>query len=205
MSSPSKHDLRRAGRERRARRSHEEVERAGLALASHVDAIARPSVALYAGIDGEPPTLPLLTALIARGARVLLPVLRSDMDLEWAPVTSLLELIRSPYGLLEPGTPSLGTEGIREAELVLAPGLAVDRRGVRLGQGGGCYDRALTRVSAPVYVVVFDDEIVEWLPTEPHDRSVNGTLTPAAGLARIDAGAQAGLKGSDPTSDTTQS
>lgn len=204
MTVPTKHNLRRAGREQRAQRSSVETERAGLALASHADAIACATVALYAGVDSEPPTIPLLTKLIGRGTRVLLPVLRSDMDLEWAPVARLPELTRSAYGLLEPSRPSLGTEGIREADLVLAPGLAVDLKGVRLGQGGGCYDRALARVSVPVYVVVFDDEIVEWLPAEPHDRLVDGSLTPARGLARFGAEGQVGPGGSDPTPRTTQ-
>ena len=107
------------------------------------------------------------------------------MDLEWAPIESIDELRESPYGLLEPTRPSLGIDGIREADVVLAPGLAVDPTGTRLGQGGGCYDRALTRVSSPVFVVLFDDEIADELPFEAHDRRVDGTLTPGAGLVRL--------------------
>ena len=62
------------------------------------------------------------------------------------------------------------------------PALAVDALGRRLGQGGGSYDRALTRTSAPVLAVVFEDELVAAVPTEPHDRPVSGVLTPEGGV-----------------------
>ena len=197
MTGASKRDLRRALRANRAGRSRADVEQAGADLAGHAEALVGETIALYAGIDSEPPTIALLAALLRRGTRILLPVLRSDMDLEWAPVGGVGELTTSPYGLLEPSRRSLGTEGIREADLVLAPGLAVDLSGVRLGQGGGCYDRALARVSVSIYVVLFDGEIVEWLPSEAHDHPVDGTLTPSGGLERI----QAGGRGWSPESD----
>ena len=86
-------------------------------------------------------------------------------------------------GLLEPAGPSLGLDAVREAELVLAPALAVDAAGRRLGQGGGSYDRALERAGAPVVAVVFDDEVLdEAIPVESHDRPVAGVLTPGGGL-----------------------
>ena len=205
MTGDAKRELRRARRERRAGRSREDCERAGDAIAGHAESVAGDTVALYAGIEAEPPTLRLVDRLLRRGTRIFLPILRSDMDLEWAPVESVDELITSSYGLLEPTRPSLGTRGICEVDLILAPGLAVDLSGVRLGQGGGCYDRALTRVSAPVYVVVFDDEIVHWLPSESHDRRVDGTLTPSGGIARLrGAPPGAAASGYDPTPDTTQ-
>jgi 5-formyltetrahydrofolate cyclo-ligase len=60
------------------------------------------------------------------------------------------------------------------------PALLVDRSGMRLGRGGGSFDRALGRVAAgvPVVALVYDGEIVERVPREPHDRSVTAALTP---------------------------
>ena len=66
--------------------------------------------------------------------------------------------------MLQPAGDSLGLDGIAEAVLVLAPALAVDAAGRRLGQGGGSYDRALARTDAPVLAVVFDDELIESVP-----------------------------------------
>ncbi|MBA2637501.1 MAG: 5-formyltetrahydrofolate cyclo-ligase, partial [Solirubrobacterales bacterium] len=91
-------------------------------------------------------------------------------------------------GLLDTREPvgrSLGREAIGEAQLVLAPALAVDRSGGRLGQGGGSYDRALGRTTATVLAVVFDAEVLDAVPVEPHDRRVDGALTPGGGIMRF--------------------
>jgi 5-formyltetrahydrofolate cyclo-ligase len=179
----AKQELRRMLRARRAGRSAEELASAGAALAAQAGALGPGPIAAFVGIRGEPPTLPLLAALHARGVRMLLPVLLADMDLEWADYDGdpggLVEGLR---GVLYPAGPSLGLTGIAAAALVLAPARAVDGEGRRLGQGGGSYDRALTRSAAPVLAVVFDDELLERVPAEEHDRPVGGTLTPAGGV-----------------------
>jgi 5-formyltetrahydrofolate cyclo-ligase len=175
--------LRRTLRERRAARDDAGRAAAGAKLAAHAGALPARTVAAFVGTRTEPPTLPLLDALRAAGRRVLLPVLREDMDLEWAPFERADALRSARLGLLEPVAASLGLDAVRQAELVLAPALAVDRAGRRLGQGGGSYDRALERSDAPVVAVVFDDEVVdEPVPVEPHDRPVAGVLTPGGGL-----------------------
>ena len=178
-----KAELRRAMREQRAGRSAEERALLGDALAAHAESLGDGPVAAFVGIRGEPSTLPLIDALYGLGVRVLLPLLLDDLDLEWAdyegdPAT----LGEGPRGILQPAGPSLGLTGIAAAELVLVPALAVDSLGRRLGQGGGSYDRALTRTSAPVLAVVFEDELVAAVPTEPHDRPVSGVLTPEGGV-----------------------
>jgi 5-formyltetrahydrofolate cyclo-ligase len=183
--------LRRTLRERRAARDDAARAAAGAALAAHAAELEARTVAAFVAVRGEPPTLPLLGALRAHGRRVLLPVLREDMDLEWAEFESEAELRPARLGIPEPTGPSLGLDAIRAAELVLAPALAVDRTGGRLGQGGGSYDRALERVAAPVVAIVFDDELLDDpVPVEPHDRAVAGVLTPRGGLRWL--GGQAG-------------
>jgi 5-formyltetrahydrofolate cyclo-ligase len=179
----AKAELRRTLRERRAARSDDERERLGEALAAHAAALGAGPIAAFVSVRTEPPTLPLLRALHTRGVRVLLPLLRDDLDLEWADYDGDPErLLAGPRGVLQPSGPALGLDAVGTAELVLAPALAVDREGRRLGQGGGSYDRALTRTSAPVLAVVFDDELLVSVPAEAHDRPVDGTLTPASGV-----------------------
>ena len=122
--------LRSTMRERRGRRSTEERERLGVELARHADALGPGPIAAFVGIRGEPHTLPLLAALRARGVRVLLPILRDDLDLEWADYDGdPAGLSAGPRGVLHPPGPSLGLGGIAAAELVLAPALAVDGEG----------------------------------------------------------------------------
>jgi 5-formyltetrahydrofolate cyclo-ligase len=179
----AKAELRTRLRAARAARSGHARDDAGARLAAHAAAFPARTVAAFVGTKSEPPTLPLLDALNAAGRRVLLPVLREDMDLEWAPFAGTAALRPARLGLLEPTAASLGLEAVGEAEVVLAPALAVDAAGRRLGQGGGSYDRALERSTAPVVAVVFDDEVLDGpIPVEPHDRRVAGVLTPDGGL-----------------------
>ncbi len=178
----SKDDLRRRLRRARTDRTDRERATVAAAFAGYAAALEGTTIAAFVGVHSEPPTLPLLEALHARGVRVLLPVLLADMDLDWAPFTAAADLVDGRLGLLEPVGPPLGPDVIATADLVLVPALAVDRSGQRLGQGGGSYDRALVRATAPVVAVVFGDEVLETLPTEMHDRSVDGVLTPDRGL-----------------------
>ncbi|PSK58900.1 5-formyltetrahydrofolate cyclo-ligase [Micromonospora sp. MH33] len=73
------------------------------------------------------------------------------------------------------------------ADLVVVPALAVDRRGYRLGRGGGSYDRALARVPAtvPTVALLHDGELVEVVPAQPHDRPVRFVITPGGGLVAV--------------------
>ena len=182
-AAEAKAQLRAQLRERRAARSDADRAAAGARLATHAAALEPTTIAAFVGTRTEPPTLPLLDALRGAGRRVLLPVLREDMDLEWAPFAGAAALRPARLGLLEPTGASSGLDAVGEAGLVLAPALAVDPDGRRIGQGGGSYDRALERAGAPVVAVVFDDEVLDGpIPVEAHDRRVAGVLTPGGGL-----------------------
>lgn len=114
---------------------------------------------------------------------MLLPVLLPDNDLDWAEYAGPAALAPASRGLLEPTGPRLGAKAVEEASCVLLPGLAVDAQGVRLGRGGGSYDRVLARVRAagthPLLVVVlYAHEVVDTVPREPHDHLVDAALTP---------------------------
>lgn len=175
-------------RARRRARSEAELAAWGTLLAAHAGSIPGRTLTAFVGAGGEVPTLPLLDALVADGRRVLLPITLADMDLDWAEYTGAADLAAAGFGLLEPTGPRLGLDAIAEADVILAPALAIDRAGQRLGQGGGCYDRALPRASGEVIAVVADDELLEAVPTEPHDLPVAAVLTPSAGLMRFPRG-----------------
>ncbi len=143
------------------------------------------TVAAYVSVGREPGTRELLEELRARGVRVLLPVLLPDDDLDWAEYAGPGSLARAGRGLLEPSGPRLGPDAVTGCQAVLLPGLAVDGRGVRLGRGGGSYDRVLARLdatgSAPALVVLlYDGEVPAEVPVEPHDRPVAVAVTPSA-------------------------
>lgn len=170
----------------RNRRPLVQVGHDAAALARHL--LAAPevrragTVAAYVSIGAEPGTTGLLEALREQGKRVLLPVVLPDLDLDWGVHTGTLTPAR--MGLLEPAGPREGLEAIAWADVVLVPGLAVDRTGMRMGRGGGCYDRALARVpvGTPTVVVLYDDEVLDHVPSDPHDRRVSHVVTPGLGL-----------------------
>ncbi|MCF6376356.1 5-formyltetrahydrofolate cyclo-ligase [Nocardioides KLBMP 9356] len=137
------------------------------------------TVAAYVSVGSEPGTGLLLDALVAAGKRVLLPVVVAGLDLDWAVYAGRSSLAPAVRGLLEPTGPRLGKDAIARADVVLVPGTGVSLDGARLGQGGGCYDRALPRITAgtPVAVVLYDDEVGLPVPADPHDVRVGFALT----------------------------
>jgi 5-formyltetrahydrofolate cyclo-ligase len=167
----------------RHRRSLLEIGDAARGLAEAL--MARPevrraaTVAAYVSIGSEPGTGALLDALDAAGKRVILPVLRPDLDLDWGTWRGSTSLAPARMGLLEP-VDQLGVDAVATADIVIVPGLAVSPTGERLGRGGGSYDRALGRVPVGTLVVVclYDDEIGLDVPVDPHDRPVTAAVTP---------------------------
>ena len=153
------------------------------ALADHL--LAAPevrqaaTVAAYVSVSSEPGTGPLLDALTRAGKRVILPLVQPDKDLDWAVYAGPTALHSARFGLLEPDGPPLGLDAIRGADAVLVPGLAVDREGMRLGRGAGCYDRVLERVLPGTFVCLLlnSEEVLDAVPHEDHDRRVNAVAT----------------------------
>lgn len=78
-------------------------------------------------------------------------------------------LILSKSHFLEPN-PSMCIEiESSKPDCILVPAIAFDREKNRLGTGMGYYDRLLTKILCPTYGIGFHDQLVETLPTEPHD------------------------------------
>jgi 5-formyltetrahydrofolate cyclo-ligase len=144
--------------------------------------------AAYVPDDDEPGHGRIPAAFTQLRARVLLPVTPSDgRELAWAVDSGRLAPGR--HGVLEPVGPRLGVTAVGTADVVVVPALAVARNGIRLGRGGGYYDRALqhARPDAVVVALLFDDEFVDELPTEPHDRPVTAVVTPSGGWETLSA------------------
>ncbi len=187
--SDAKGALRRAIRERRSARTARQRAQAATAFADVLETLPAvrdaKCVAAYAARPSEPGTEVLLERLAAQGKRVLLPVLGTGLARDWAEYVPGEELReRAPGRPPEPGGPALGAEAVAEADVVIAPALAVDTAGRRLGQGGGWYDRVLTlaREDVPVVALVFPEEIYDGearpLPVEAHDRMIPLVATP---------------------------
>ncbi len=146
-----------------------------------LDAAPLPPGAVVAGywpMRGEIDVLPVLSVLAERGQVTALPVVIERkaplVFRRWAPGDALEDGI---YGTRHP---------LAEAEEVrpvclLVPLLAFDRQGVRLGYGGGFYDRTLAalRAAGPVVAVgvAYAGQEVDALPAEPHDERLDWVIT----------------------------
>lgn len=166
--------------DQRARHA-EALTRAGMEL---VSGYADPSgdltavtVTAFEPMRTEPPVDGLTRALLAAGARVLVPITLARPRLDWA-------------DLADPGRRPLGEQVLSGLDLALVPGLAVSERGVRLGQGGGYYDHTLPRLQelsggVPVVVVLHDHEVVPQVPADEHDAVVDAVLRPGSGVLQL--------------------
>lgn len=142
----------------------------------------------YFPVGAEPGDAAMLDVLSRLCETVLLPVARRGPDGEHLPLSWGRyvpgQMVAARLGLREPVEPWLPPSAAGRAEVVLVPALAVDLRGVRLGRGGGFYDRSLPLCApaARLVAVVRDSEVVDELPSEPHDVPMTHALTPGRGL-----------------------
>jgi 5-formyltetrahydrofolate cyclo-ligase len=145
------------------------------------------TVAAYISVGTEPDTRGLVYALWKRGTYVLLPLLLSDNDLDWASYEGPDSLAPGPRGLLQPTEPPRGPAAVTSADLVIVPALAVDRSGLRLGRGGGSYDRALSRVggAVPTVALIYDGELLDEVPAGPRDQRVRMVARPGEGITML--------------------
>lgn len=130
----------------------------------------------------EPSTRPLLELALAQHKLLCVPRTGPDGFMEAVPVTGLEQLAPARFGLLEPAAdlPALAPE---QLELVIAPCLMAAPGGLRLGQGGGYYDRFLPRCRCPVVLLCPDALVQSELPAEAHDRRADLVLTERGFLA----------------------
>lgn len=155
--------------------------RATRSLLDLPDVMAARCVAAYYSFGTEPSTSVLLADLWSREVRVLLPVVCSDLDLDWAIYDASGAGARDVHGVWTPNGPRLGVEAVAEADVVVVPALAVGADGTRLGRGGGSYDRALARVPAEhlVATLLYEGELLPRVPSEAHDRAVDLVALPS--------------------------
>ncbi|WP_375220777.1 5-formyltetrahydrofolate cyclo-ligase [Symbiobacterium thermophilum] len=190
----SKQELRR--RMIAARQALDPAERARLSGRAQRAVLAAPewararTVLLYIPVRGEVDTAALAAAGRQAGKRLLLPrVERAERGLRlhrWDGTPE--QLVRGAYGIPEP-RPDLPQEDPRAVDLVVVPGVAFDRRGRRLGYGGGYYDRLLPLLAGAAAIGLgYGFQLVERLPAEAHDVPLDALATDL-GLTRFPASA----------------
>lgn len=128
-------------------------------------------VMAFVGMRSEPDTDPLFARLAAEGRRLVLPRVEEG---RLAVVSADGPMAASRFGVLEPQGPALDASVVG---FVVVPGLAFTADGRRLGYGAGFYDRFLPTVEAPNAGVCFAEQLLDDLPTEPHDVRVQRVVS----------------------------
>jgi len=134
-------------------------------------------VASYYSYGDEPGTSDINQELIKRGVTVLLPKLLADNDLEWVRWDGNENSLAANGKVLEPH--GFAFTDVDSIDVVIVPALHIDRSGNRLGQGGGSYDRALSKLRCWKIALVHHGELTsDPLPVDEHDQKVNAAATP---------------------------
>lgn len=178
--------LRREILKRRSALTPEAMMEKCAAIAQHViespEFQAAEQLLIYMDFKSEVYTGPIIDAALSRGKRVYVPVVVPEQPdlLLVAYHGADTPMVRSSFGILEPVPGPENTVAIDTIDLVLAPGVAFDAKGYRLGYGGGYYDRLLAgadRSRLQVIALAFDCQLVPELVHEPWDRVMDGLIT----------------------------
>ena len=161
--------------------SPEELVRGDSALFARFLALpqveAAKTIFAFWGIPGrEPDTARLIGELVRRGKTVGLPRMLPDHRMEVRRYDPDKPLVTVSFGISEPGEDCPLLEG-EDIGLALVPAVCYDRRGYRLGFGGGYYDRWLAGFSSVTVGLCREAVLQEAVPTEAHDARVDLLLT----------------------------
>ncbi len=133
----------------------------------------------YAAFGGEVDVDRVLEDLAGEGRGVFLPFVVGE-EIGIARVADLeADLVPGYRGVREPRAIGRRPANPARCEAAIVPGVAFDRRGGRLGYGGGHFDRLLARLrpQTPVIAVAFSQQLVEAVPREAHDHLVSVLVT----------------------------
>ena len=134
-------------------------------------------IACYVSTKNEVDTKTVIQKAIGGGKQVGVPVTREDGDMDFQAIEGLNDLRPVHYGLREPVPDPQKVLLPHTIDLILIPGIAFDRRGHRIGSGGGYYDRFLARTEAVRIGLSYGFQIIERVPAEPHDVKMDLIIT----------------------------
>ena len=130
----------------------------------------------YVSVEREPDTRRFLETLLAAGKTVAVPRCQGGGLMDGCHIRGFSELVPAPYGLLEPGGEARVIDPA-SLELVVAPCVAADLQGGRLGHGAGYYDRFLAKTHCPSVCLCRGQLIQDKIPMDDRDRFMDIVLT----------------------------
>ncbi len=134
-------------------------------------------IMVYMACRGELSLVPVIDELLAGEKELLLPRCEAPGVMTARRITDRSQLVSGAFGLMEPDV-ACRIIPPNKIDLILVPGVAFDRKGHRLGQGGGYYDRFLAKTHALRVGVCHDETLIADVPCEAHDHMMDAVITP---------------------------
>ena len=143
------------------------------------------TILFFAALPDELEVWPVLELALALGTNCALPFFDAVKKTYGAKIIKQLgtDIVIGKFGVREPAL-SCAEIPLNQFDLMLVPGMAFDLSGNRLGRGKGFYDRILKEASGIKCGVGYDFQLLEQIPTEPHDAWVDFMLTPSRCVKR---------------------
>ena len=137
------------------------------------------TILFFAPLPDELDVWPVLELSLALGVNCALPFFDAEKKTYGAKTIQTLatDIVAGKFGVREPAA-SCAEIPLNQFNLILVPGMAFDFSGNRLGRGQGFYDRLLENASGIKCGVCHDFQLLEKIPSEPHDAKVDFMLTP---------------------------
>jgi 5-formyltetrahydrofolate cyclo-ligase len=137
------------------------------------------TILFFAPLPDELDVWPVLELSLALGVNCALPFFDAEKKTYGAKIIQSLatDIVTGKFGVREPAA-SCAEIPLNQFDLILVPGMAFDLSGSRLGRGQGFYDRLLAEASGIKCGVGYDFQLLEKIPSEPHDARVDFILTP---------------------------
>lgn len=138
------------------------------------------TIMIFVSYKSEVDTHELIKEFIKRGKRVLVPIVdMSTKTLLLSEIKNLNDLEVGSYGILEPKEDSLRIKSPDCVDLCIMPGAVFDKKGNRIGYGGGFYDKLipLFRKDTNLVAICYEFQIIDDVPCEEHDKKVNKIVT----------------------------
>ncbi len=135
----------------------------------------------YVSMRSEVDTTYLIEKTLEEGKRVVVPYVDTTKQVIVASeLISINDLVKGPFGIRQPKDGPARKVNLKEIDLIMVPGIAFDKKNMRLGRGKGYYDRFLAEEdlsSAKRIGLAFSFQIVDSLPSDPHDMPVSQVIT----------------------------
>ncbi len=138
------------------------------------------TIFFYASFRSEVDTIEMIKVSLSHGKQIILPrVDKENKKLLLYKIKDINELAQGYMGILEPSVSEGKLTGLDDIDLIIIPGAAFDVSGSRLGYGAGFYDRLLAgmKKKIPIIAPAYEEQIVDDIPSEPHDVKVTKIIT----------------------------